>query len=227
MIRDIIKLIIFTFSRFNAYIWAYLPNVWIVKFLSHFDIISFDVFDTLLLRSCKTPENVFRIIGKETNIKKFFNKRIAAEKLARSGKDYYEVNLDDIYNKYLDLDSNADINYLKEYEMLVEKRVIIPNRKLLKIYYALLLQNKKIILMSDMYLSKEYICEMLCLCGYIIPEEVFISNEYGCSKRAGTLQKYIGYFYGNVKRIHIGDNLKSDVIRSYLSGWWALWYSHL
>lgn len=227
MTRDIIKLIIFVLTTFNAYLWKYLPSVWIVKLLSHFNIISFDVFDTLIFRSCKTPNNVFRIIEKEINIKNFSYKRIAAEKLARLDKEHYEVNLDDIYNKYSELNSNEDVNYLKKYEMLAEKKVIIPNYKLLEIYSALLLQNKKIILMSDMYLSKEYICELLRLCGYKTTENIFISNEYGRSKRSGRLQKYVGHVFGDVKCIHIGDNLRSDVIKSYFNGWWALWYSHL
>ena len=67
--------------------------------LENYEIISFDIFDTLIIRYVEKPEDIFSII--EYRIKDaidFKNKRINAEKIARR-KFEREITIDDIYSE--------------------------------------------------------------------------------------------------------------------------------
>ena len=48
-----------------------------------YDVISFDIFDTLLLRPFANPTDLFYIIGKRLDMPEFHKLRIEAEKRAR------------------------------------------------------------------------------------------------------------------------------------------------
>lgn len=52
--------------------------------LKKYNYISFDVFDTLIERDVPDPKDIFSIIEKTTDETDFRNKRIKAEKIARS-----------------------------------------------------------------------------------------------------------------------------------------------
>ena len=62
-----------------------------------YDIISFDIFDTLIKRDINKPTDVFELIEEKYNIKNYKNMRIKAEKTARDNSNCEEVTLDEIY----------------------------------------------------------------------------------------------------------------------------------
>ena len=55
----------------------------LVKLLSEYDVVSFDIFDTLILRPLAKPTDLFYILEKRLNIKCFHDLRIEAEVQAR------------------------------------------------------------------------------------------------------------------------------------------------
>ena len=67
------------------------------------DVISFDVFDTLLLRPFDDPKTVFYLVGERLHCPSFTRYRVLAEKQARQEAlektGYNEVTLEDIYEK--------------------------------------------------------------------------------------------------------------------------------
>ena len=75
----------------------------IIEKITSYDIrvVSFDIFDTLLLRPVLSPTDVFRIVGKRYGFTdhQFVTMRTVAEQEARNnrpfGKD--DITLDDIY----------------------------------------------------------------------------------------------------------------------------------
>ena len=77
----------------------------IYKKIDKNDIISFDMFDTLIKRYVSSPLDVFTLVeifynkNHSHNIYNFQKERILAEKKARMDNDN-EVNIDDIY-KYI------------------------------------------------------------------------------------------------------------------------------
>ena len=121
------------------------------------DIISFDIFDTLLIRPYVKPTDLFLHIEKLYKIKGFHKNRIMAEKLAR-GKyiDYEEITLNQIYEEIDD-----KYKRFKEIEIELEERILTTHKENKEIYDYALSLGKKIIIVSDMYLPKEVIEKIL------------------------------------------------------------------
>ena len=63
----------------------------IIKEIENCDIVSFDIFDTLLKRNIENPTDVFRYMEKKYNKVGFFQKRIEAEQKARIKKTSREI----------------------------------------------------------------------------------------------------------------------------------------
>ncbi len=184
--------------------------------IKKFEIISFDIFDTLVKRNCSKPTDIFKIVEKRVNkqIKcnyNFFNKRIDAERLARKKSSNNEVTLDDIYS-LLDI-LPEDKELFKKMEIRTEIEFCQRNYDIYDIYKYCKDSNKKIIAISNMYLSKETLNEILNNCGYEI-EDIFVSCEHGASKQKGILFNTIIENNNIDKRkiIHIGDGFKADYL---------------
>ena len=81
------------------------PDLDVKKYVDkakEYDIVSFDVFDTLIFRPLSQPTDLFYFIGEKLGILDFKNIRTWAEADARN-KNYllnkhYEINLEDIWN---------------------------------------------------------------------------------------------------------------------------------
>ena len=73
----------------------------LIEKLEKYDIISFDIFDTLILRPFDNPATLFHFIACNYNILDFFKVRIQASKIARDQKEleegHREVTLEEIY----------------------------------------------------------------------------------------------------------------------------------
>lgn len=54
----------------------------LINYCIKYDVISFDIFDTSLVRLTDAPEDVFDIVGKIIGDNSFRNKRIRAQKIA-------------------------------------------------------------------------------------------------------------------------------------------------
>ena len=71
----------------------------------HYDIISFDIFDTLIERKVSRPSDIFRLTGEKVlgkaEAEEFCQKRILAERTAREGRNSQETDLDGIYDNLL------------------------------------------------------------------------------------------------------------------------------
>ena len=184
------------------------------------DILSFDIFDTLIFRPFLSPVDLFYLLGLEFGIGDFKYHRIYAEEEARriTEKPNKEINIYDIY-KILNEWFSIDIDYGVKTEIELEKKLCIQNPFVKRIYDYALSIGKKIIITSDMYLPSEVLKEMLYKCGYDGFEKIFVSNEVYCNKVTGSLQKYINEKYPNKKILHIGDNIYSDIEQSLTAGW--------
>ena len=82
------------------------------KIIKKHDIISFDVFDTLIKRNCNSPRDIFYIVEKQYNklfdekINDFYQKRVNAESKARLKHfDVEDITIDEIYS-CIDLEEN-------------------------------------------------------------------------------------------------------------------------
>ena len=171
------------------------------------EIISFDIFDTLLLRPYVKPTDLFFHLEKLENKKGFAKARIEAEKQARkTHSDLEDINIDEIYDEIKD-----EYKPLKEKEMALEAEVLTANPEMKEVYDYALNQNKKIIIVSDMYLPEDFLHNTLIKNGYT-NFRLYVSGDKRKKKGSGTIYQYVlkKLNIEPKKFIHIGDNRRSD-----------------
>lgn len=208
-----------------------LENIGKIQKKQDIELISFDVFDTLMFRLVQDPVQVFEYVGEQAVKEKILPKeykgedyrelRIAAEKKARRASvSSDEVHYEDIYlalpNFIVEKDRLAQI----EWEM--EKQVLYANPIMLEVVQELAKMDIKMVVISDMYYSKEQIKELLENAGISSEyfEDIFVSADYEVTKNSGKLYEVvkekteISYEHW----LHIGDNLNADVLAAERKG---------
>lgn len=201
---------------------------------SKYQYISFDIFDTLVLRNVSKPVDVFELTSMRVSnifgessavnsaIKNFPKVRIRAEQFARQKKSS-EITLDDIYDEIrIELpEVSAQLcDLYKQFEIETELQVAVPNPEVFRAYCYCIESGKHIFITTDMYLPRDVIERILGKCGYTKYDELFLSSERGYTKKDGSIYKLITDKTGLDSKsiIHIGDNLKSDVLGARLNG---------
>ena len=182
------------------------------------ECISFDIFDTLIVRDVTCPKNVFSLLERENGIKNFTNLRIEAEQKARLIKQGHEVNLFEIYSCIPQIEISQISNYCnKEFEM--ELSICQPNQAILN-FYNKCVKNKRVVLTSDMYLSSDQLRIILNKCQIWGFEKLFVSSEIDFCKSNGTLYNYVAQNIGVNKNkiIHIGNDYKTDYLMAIKNG---------
>ncbi|MDR2342160.1 MAG: hypothetical protein LBD84_03850 [Campylobacteraceae bacterium] len=186
--------------------------------------ITFDVFDTLITRVTETPADIYKFLEKEAValsngiLEDFAKYRLLAETEVRKIKNGVEIFIDDIYRhlaNYYDVQL-VILEAVKNKEIELELSMIRPRSWGKKLWNEALKSNKKIYLISDMYLPKCIIELMLHNCGYEKNyEKLFVSNEYGVRKKEGKLFDIVlKEINANGSEIlHIGDNKEADIDR--------------
>lgn len=198
----------------------------VINKFAEFDIISFDIFDTLIFRPFEKPTDCFYLLEAEYNFLSFAKYRREAEAEARQNttKQNGEIDIFDIYTelqKYYDI---SDSHSMAEKEIELEKKICYANPYTFEIYKKLLEKGKKIIAVSDMYIPEKYIRHILNSCGYTDISEIFVSCDYGLTKASGKLPKLIHEKLGiNKTIIHIDDN-KKCIFGCKKAGWKTYYY---
>ncbi len=185
------------------------------------EVISFDVFDTLLMRRTLLSDDVFEIVGscakkQEINVSRFkmLRKRAEANVLNTNHT------LDSIYDEiYRISDINADdIEKLKQLELIIEESCVIPRHDMIDVFNYVKALKKKIFIISDMYLPRDFIGYLLNkngICGFT---DVFVSGEYGVRKSQGLFDVYKSNIGNKLSCLHIGDHSLADGIWANVSG---------
>lgn len=197
------------------------------KEIDKYNVISFDIFDTLVRRKVEEPESIFELIGKIEEIDNF--RKVREHIQTKAFKTMHqnrlgEITLVGIYNEL----DNENSEKILELEEELELEFIYLNDEILEVYNYALDNNKKIILISDMYLSLNFfkrLFEKLDLHGY---EGIFVSSELNSTKRdSGELFIKVCNEL-NIKTesiLHIGDNYMSDYQRAKENGLNAFHYN--
>lgn len=183
-----------------------------------FKYISFDIFDTLVVRNVERPKDVFKILEsdyKTLNSQKidFVSYRINAEKIARNKSHKEDITLDDIYAE-INFLTEKEQNYLKNKEIEVEEKLIVKNKDIAYIFEWCKQNNKRIFITSDMYLPKNFIEKLLKKFEYSDYEKLYLSGDVGLTKHSGNLFKKI-LEENNInpaEMLHIGDAVKGDFL---------------
>lgn len=170
-------------------------------------IVSFDIFDTLLIRPYATPTDVFKHMELTYKVSGFSEARIRAEGIARQLSWQEEIGIEDIY-KHI----NRRFKDFLSKELFFEEMILHPNPQIKKLYEYAQGQQKKIVITSDMYLPKDFLDNILKKNGYERYEYLYVSSEIKKTKLTGNLYKFI---LNELKAkpedvLHIGDNKYSD-----------------
>lgn len=180
--------------------------------INNHEVISFDVFDTLIMRKTLYPSDVFEIVenrGKQLGICtdgfKEYRYKIEMDVFSEGGNIY------DIYNqlqKNLGLTDEQKRELLKM-ELRMEKNNLIRREKMVEIFKYAVQCGKPVYLVSDMYLPKDIVEDFLKNLGIIDYQKVYVSCEYKKNKNMGLFN----VFKEEVRAksyLHIGDNVYSD-----------------
>ena len=187
------------------------------KKLEEYDIVTFDVFDTLISRRLVHPADVFLAVELQSRSQGFPDCSFAADrkKAEQLAYENYGENagFQQIYQVLAEQFSYTDkqCSILRNLEFETECRLAIPRVSMRKLLQELMEQGKRIILCSDMYLSSKEIQRLLTICGYPGNLEILVSSEQGGTKSSGVLwKKLFDQLPPNQKMIHVGDNDQAD-----------------
>ena len=178
-----------------------------------FDIISFDIFDTLVKRDCQNPRDIFEIVENKYNSQYKEAINFAEERYSAELKLYQRTKTPTLEEIYDELPFEREIKeILCDLEKNVEIEYSCKNQIIFEVYEKCLDLNKEIYAISDMYLPCRTIRKILEKCGYNI-SNIYISAENAATKGSGELFKiFLKKQNINSKKVlHIGDNYKSDI----------------
>lgn len=193
-------------------------------------LVSFDVFDTLIFRYIGSPDEFFfhlAVEAKKRNLwliddyQSFVKLRRRAEDTARFARykksGHREVTLDEIYNHWPSSEA-AKICCL---ESELEFSGWMINRVAFSWLEQVYAEGKKLALVSDMYIDSRLILSFIEKQNSSITfDHVFVSGEMGASKQDGSLFTRLISSSGieGKKILHIGDNFVTDHQMAIASG---------
>ncbi|WP_289027912.1 rhamnan synthesis F family protein [uncultured Paraglaciecola sp.] len=190
--------------------------------ISNFDIVSFDIFDTVLRREFNEPDYAKFKLGKELTSQGYFDSPQAFIKQRNDAELYCRktVNFEgdiSIYDAYKQLAKDRglgeDLTVMwAEKEFHYDLAMALPKDEMVKIVHELDAMGREIWFVTDIYYSKAQIAKMLRKIGISIPYKLFVSSDIKKRKDAGTMWIHIKKLVDDSGRsfIHIGDNVRSD-----------------
>ncbi len=181
------------------------------------EVISFDIFDTLIKRNVEKPEQVHYLVEREffkqtgIEVPGYTQYRIKAEENARKHSEKEEVSLEEIFYFLTGIPEEWK-SMLQELERQLEIKICTPNLNIKPIYAKAVQENKRVIITSDMYLDQETIEQILHKCGYKGYERIYLSSFYGKCKAKGSIYQVIkkDYLDFSGRILHIGDQVEAD-----------------
>lgn len=190
----------------------------------NYDVISFDLFDTLIARRCLLPEGVFSLVerrAREMGLplpEDFVSRRQAAERtLYRGGQPWYRLgDVCRLLEEDLRLPPGAAAQ-LERLELEAELETVQPRPDMLRLYHQLRGGGKQTVITTDMYLTGGQLRPLLEKCG-LAGAEVYVSCEQRASKHRDTLFQVLRERFPGQRILHIGDNPRSDVKNARRNG---------
>jgi predicted HAD superfamily hydrolase len=173
------------------------------------EIISFDIFDTLITRKITEPIDLLLMIEKKEGYDSdFLRLRIDSElELGNEGT------LKEIYTK---LPTKYKLAYFIEREF--ELSLSVVRYDMLKAFNYAIEQKKDVYLITDIYHDKAFIMQLLEQSNIKGYKDILISCELKMRKSDKSLWRYYKKIIGNKSALHIGDNMTSDIKNAEIFG---------
>lgn len=182
-------------------------------------LVSFDIFDTVLIRKCGLPENIFYLLANklypnnQALREAFLLWRRQAEQQARYRFPRTDVSLEQIYSDdTLSGFTGYTSQQMMEAEIQVESENLIANPAIKKLIEKKREQGYCICFISDMYLGSHTLINILQREGCLLNDEkVYVSCEYNARKSNGLLFDIVRKEVQPYEWLHFGDHPVSDV----------------
>lgn len=201
---------------------------------------SFDVYDTIITRKVYEPKGIWDLMSfyllqdsNEWDLSMSFKIDFAyirsdAEKQARRNHSC-EITIDDIYNV---MKNNFNLSgeictRLRQLEIECELNNTVIIKENIEKIKKLKESSERIILISDMYLPKNFFVELFDrICPMLNSFKLYLSSDTSVTKASGLMYEYVSKQEGvNYSEwIHEGDNIVSDVNVPELYGISTIFY---
>ncbi|MCI8972559.1 MAG: hypothetical protein HFH79_03075 [Lachnospiraceae bacterium] len=181
------------------------------------DIVSFDLFDTLVMRQVLASDDVIRLVEyklqeKGIFLKDFCKKRLESEKeLSRN----VSPTLTEIYKDVIRKIERADAGgitagYLAGLEFETDLNLIIPRKDVCEIFLEACKNGKRVYIVSDTYYDRDQLIQILRKCNITGYLEIICSSKYETGKMQELYEVLKSKEQGK-RFIHIGDDVVADI----------------
>lgn len=185
------------------------------KLIDAHDAISFDLFDTLLMRRVPAPFDVFRVVEARLKGTPLAERLSFAEERQRAELILSRDASPDIVTIYREIQrrcalSGEETDQLRELEWNTERRLLLPRRDICALLRYATDRGKRVYIVSDTYYSAAQLTDILNSFGIKDCEKVYASCERGAGKRSGLFSHFLEET-GEKSVLHIGDDEEADV----------------
>lgn len=172
---------------------------------------SFDIFDTTLLRRCGRPEAVWNALAENLFPEEMDLQEAFVVWRRNAQGETLEEKYDGIDSSFLYF-SGIDKKGMMQAEEAVERAMLILNPSVCRLIEQRRAEGYRIAFISDMYLSSQFLRQVLESYGCCQAEDVvFVSCEHHARKDTGALYEVVRQALHPSEWLHYGDNLRSDV----------------
>ena len=188
------------------------------------DVISFDLFDTLISRRILLNTDIFDLVDAELQrqgvlIPDFSKLRLAAEKeLSRE----FSPRLEEIYDALLEKIGGSFVNAseLAIMEERIDASTLVARTAMCDLLQFVAEEGKTIVITTDSYYSENRIREWLDRLEIRKYERILVSCEYGTSKTQKLFDRLLEQ-YDNLQILHIGNDDTADIEPAQARGIWT------
>ena len=182
------------------------------------DIVSLDVFDTLVVRTFLTPAGARAYLAHKVQqsfgLEDFSDVRGAAEALSRE-EHGCDVDLHVIYRRIAAMTrwEGTTVERIRDLELTIEARCLQPRQTVIDAATRLADMGKRVVAVSDMYMSKEDLMRVLPAGARALPRQWYVSCETGWRKDDGEAWRRLQQAEAMPAHrwLHVGDNEHSDI----------------
>lgn len=180
--------------------------------IDNHEVICFDIFDTLLMRQIYDAEGVFDIVGEYAMargiaIEGFRSVRIQALMTC----PVYNPNVYEIYDRLQEITGITENQRktLLELELQTERLTLVQRKSVVECFEYAVRQDKRVFIVSDMYLPAEILGDLLEEKGIRGYERLYVSCDYRRLKYEGLLDCVVQDTQSD-SILHVGDHLEHD-----------------
>lgn len=200
-----------------------------MKELMEYEIVSFDLFDTLIFRPFADPEDRFLLLSEKHGVDNFQFVRVQAEAEARERQlektGNSNISIFDIYER-VEAYTGIEASYGARVELELELSLCYPNPYLKRVFDMLMENGQRMYLLCDTVLSKSMVERLLNKNGYVGFEQIMVSSEYKRLKKKASIYEMIEIEKRPRYILHIDDVFRS-VEKARKAKWAAYHYKNV